>query len=487
MKMTNAAGNSGFFPQWRARLAPMGRRVRDLRQQTLHQLETLFAPFLAPGLLSQADEGTNSRARIYSIRRTFWGFLSQVLNPNCSCREIVRQIQALFALQGGGRVDEGTSGYCQARDRLPVDTLARLRCSAAAWAQRAAGLWHGLRPKVIDGTGIGLPDTLKNQKAYPQPSGQKPGCGFPLMKIVGVFCLGCGALLDYAKGNKHQHELALLQQLLDQFKKGDLALADRGFSSYLLIALLLLREAHSLFRLHHARPADLRRGKRLGKNDRLVVWLKPWDWQKPRFVPKALWNLLPKELTVRLVRFNLEIPGFRTKSVTLVTTLVDARAYPAPELAALYARRWKIELWFRDIKTTMGMEVLRCKSPKMAHKELEMFFIAYNLIRSVMASASVINDAPLERLSFKGTVDSTRQFSAAIAQARSRKKQNQLIAQLLEAIACDQVPDRPGRREPRAVKRRPKPYPLLNKPRHQFKDIPHPSRYRKSNPTNKRS
>jgi Transposase DDE domain len=475
-----------FFSAWRARLAPMGRRVLRLRQQSLPQLELLFSSFLPPGLLSQTEEGPNSRERIYSVRRTFWGFLSQVLNPNCPCREIVRQIQALFALQGGGRVDEGTGGYCQARDRLPVDLLARLRCAAAASAQKAAALWFGLCPKVIDGTSASMADTKKNQRAYPQPSGQKPGCGFPLMKLVGVFCLSTGALLDYAKGNKHQHELFLFQKIVDQFKKGDLALADRGFSSFALIALLLLRGAHSLFRLHHARPADMRRGKRLGKNDRLVVWLKPWDWQRPRFLPKALWNLLPKELTVRVVRFNLEIPGFRTKSVTLVTTLLDARAYPARELAALYARRWKIELWFRDIKTSMGMEVLRCKSPKMAHKELEMFFIAYNLIRCLMVNASAINDVPLERLSFKGTVDAARQFSAAIAQARSKKKQNQLIAQLLETIARDQVPDRPGRREPRAVKRRPKPYPLLNRPRHQFKEIPHQNRYRKNKPTNTR-
>ena len=434
-----------FFSQWQARLgahaAALSRHASAARSQSLHQLETLFGPFLAPGLLSQSDDGTNSRDRIYSVRRTFWGFLSQVLNPNCPCREIVRQIQALFILHGGRSVKKSTGGYCLARIRLPLDTLARLRCSAAAAAQKTAKLWFGLCPKVIDGTSTSLPDTLKNQKAYPQPSGQKPGCGFPVMKIVGVFCLATGVLLDYAKGNKHQHELSLLQKILDQFKKGDLVLADRGFCSYTLMAQLLLRGIQCLFRLHGARPTDMRQGKRLGKCDRLVVWLKPWDWQRPRFVPKALWKLLPKELTVRVVRFKLEIPGFRTQSVTLVTTLLDPQAYPARELAALYARRWKIELWFRDIKTSMGMEVLRCLSPKMVHKELEMFLIAYNLIRCLMARASAINDAPLERLSFKGTVDAARQFSAAIAQARSKKKQNELIDQLLEIIALDQVPE----------------------------------------------
>jgi hypothetical protein len=472
--------NPPFFPAFRARLAPLGGRVQRLRQQSLLHLDQLFGPFLPPGLLSQADEGPNSRDRIYNVRRTFFGFLHQVLNPHCPCREVVRQIQALLTLQDGRSVDEGTGGWCQARARLPWDILPRLRCAAAAHAEKAARLWRGLRVKVIDGTSTSLPDTGKNQRAYPQPGGQQPGCGFPLLKLVGVFSLASGALLDYAKGNKHQHELNLLQKLLDQFQAGDLALADRGFNSYTLLALLLLRGAHGLFRLHQRRPADLRKGKRLGKNDRLMVWRKPWLWQRPRYLSKAIWKLIPQELSVRVVRFTLTVPGFRTQSVTLVTTLLDARAYPAEELARLYARRWRIELWFRDIKTSMAMETLRCKSPKLAHKELEMFFIAYNLIRALMVEAGAIYEVPMERLSFKGAVDAARQFGIAIGQARSRKKQQQLVAHLLEIIARDQVPDRPGRREPRAVKRRPKPYQLLNHPRHLMKDLPHRGKHRKN-------
>jgi hypothetical protein len=303
--------------------------------------------------------------------------------------------------------------------------LPRLRCAIAARANRAHQLWRGLSVKVIDGTGVSLPDTQKNQRTYPQPGGQKPGCGFPLMKIVGVFSLATGVLLDYAKGHKHQHELGLLHRLIDTFKPGDLALADRGFSTYTLMALLLLRKVHSLFRLHHARPKDFRKGKRLGKNDRLLLWRKPDDWQKPRYMAQALWQLLPKELSVRMVRFTLGIPGYRTQSVTLITTLLDPNLFPAAELAQLYARRWRIELWFRDIKTSMGMEGLRCLSPKMVHKELEMFFIAYNLIRCLMANAAKIHGVPIDRLSFKGTVDSVRQFSVAIAQARSQTKRKE--------------------------------------------------------------
>src|ERR1039457_5502625 len=469
-----------FFPAWHPRLAALGRRVQHFRQQSLCHLELLLGPLLPPGLLVQADEGANSRERVYSVRRTFFGFLYQVLNPDCPCREIVRQIQALFALHDQGRVDEGTSAYCQARKRFPLNTLSRLRVAMAAAGEKAAQLWHGLRPKLIAGTTVGLPDTKKNQRAYPQSGSQKPGCGFPLMKLVGVFSLATGELLDYAKGNKHQHELRLLWKLLDGFKPGDLAVADRGFCSYVLLALLPLRGVAALFRLHQRRPADLRQGRRLGKNDRLFTWLKPL--QKPRWLPQSWWKKNPAQLTVRVIRFKRCSPGYRPESVTLVTTLLDAQKYSAQDIAQLYARRWKIELWFRDIKTSMGMEVLRCKSPQMVHKELEMFFIASNVIRRLMGQASAINDVVLDRMSFKGTVDSVRQFSLAIAQARSKKKRNQLIVELLEVIARDEVPERPGRREPRAVKRRPKAFPLLNKPRDQFQEIAHRNRYWKNNP-----
>jgi hypothetical protein len=156
-----------------------------------------------------------------------------------------------------------------------------------------------LRVKVVDGTSTTLPDTVKNQRAYPQPGGQKPGCGFPLVKLVGVFSLATGVLLDYAKGNPHPHELNLLHRLMDQFKAGDLVLADRGFNSYTLLALLLQRGAHSLFRLHQRRAADLSKGKRLGKNDRWLTWRKPWGWQRPRYLSQAVWKRIPDELSVR--------------------------------------------------------------------------------------------------------------------------------------------------------------------------------------------
>jgi hypothetical protein len=305
------------------------------------------------------------------------------------------------------------------------------------------------------------------------------------MRILGIFSLSSGVLLDSQKGNKHQSELALLYKLLDHFKPGDLAIADRGFCNFVLMAVLLLRGVDAVFRLHQSRRLDWRKGERLGKYDRVFTWSRPR--QKPRYLPNFLWKRIPSEVPVRVLRFQLKVRGFRPESVTLATTLLDAEVYPAAELAQLYARRWKIELWFRDIKTSMGMEVLRCLSPKMAHKELEMYLIAYNLIHALMTEASAIYQTPLDAISFKGTVDATRQFSIAIAQARSKRKQRQLVNDLLAVLARDEVRARPGRREPRAVKRRPKPFPLLTQHRHHFKEIRHRNRYWKNNPRNART
>ena len=473
-----------FFPHWRARLAAFGPRTHNLRQKPLPHLQKLFAHLLPPQLLSQADEGPNSRERVYSLRCTFWAFLWQVLNAGASCREAVRQIQALFRLLAGATVDESTGAYCQARSRLPLPVLAQARQAAANHAEKllpkSLRLWRGWHPKVLDGTSVSLADTPKNQAAYPQTKTQKPGCGFPLLRLVGLFSLSTGALLAYAKSNKHVAELPLLFRLRQFFQPGDLLLADRGFASYVVLALFELLGVACLFRLHQARAHDLRRGVRLGKKDRLWVWQKPQ--QKPRYLPKSLWRRVPEELIVRVLQVQVRIPGFRTQNVTLVTTLSDPEAYPAQELAELYLRRWRIELWWRHLKTTLGMEVLRCQTPAMVHKELEMYLIGYNFMRCLMVESAALYQRAVEQITFKGSLDALRQYTPLIAQARSAGKQRGLMQQLLKTLALDLVPERPGRREPRAVKRRPKPYPLLSRPRSVFREIPHQSKYRKNAP-----
>ena len=478
-----------YFPTLRSRLAALGRRTaQTLRQTTLSQLQEHLRDLLPVPLLCAEDEGLNSRDRIYSLRLTCECFLWQMLKPRTSCREVVRQVQALFRLHGRGHVDEGDSAYVQARHRLPRQRLEKVLVATAQAADRrvgSIGQLQGRPVKVADGSTTQLPDTAENQKRYPQPASQKKGCGFPVMKLVALFSLSSGAILNVILGSLRHHDLRLLRQLWEQLKKGDILLGDRAFGEYTTLAGLPTQGVDVVARLHHRRKVDFRKARRLGPGDGLFVWTK--GCQQSQILSASEWALLPAQITVRIVRFTATIRGFRSRRITLVTTLLDPKLYPAQELIGLYARRWRLELCFRDLKTTMGMEQLRCKSPDMAEKELLAYLIAHNLIRCVIAQAVALHQVDLERVSFKGSVDALRQYSDAIAQARNRKMRRQLWEDLLLNLARDLVPNRPNRIEPRAVKRRPKPYPLLNKPRRKFKDIAHRNRYWKNNPRKTRS
>jgi hypothetical protein len=477
-----------YFPALRSRLAALGRRTaQTVRQTTLAQLQEHLRDLLPAPLLASEEEGPNSRERIYTLRLTFECFLWQVLKPQTACREVVRQVQALFQLHDKGPVDEGDSAYVQARLRLPQERLEKALSATAQTADRrvgAVGQLQGRPVKVADGSSTQLPDTAENQKRYPQPTAQKPGCGFPVLKFVVLFSLASGALLNILMGNLHHHDLRLLRGLWDQLKKGDILLGDRAYGEYTTLAGLPAQGVDVVARLHHRRKVDFRKAKRLGKHDGLFVWTK--GCQQSEILSAAEWALLPAQITVRIIRFTTTIRGFRSRRVTLVTTLLDPELYPAEELVGLYARRWRLELCLRDLKTTMGMEVLRCKTPDMAQKELLAYLVAHNLIRCVMAEAVARHPVDLERVSFKGSVDALRQYSAAIAQARNRNLRRELWENLLWNLVRDLVRKRPGRTEPRAVKRRPKPYPLLNQPRRRFVEISHRSRYWKGRPRNYR-
>jgi hypothetical protein len=443
---------------------------RQTPARTPQELESLFGSCLPPGLLSQTDEGPNSRERVYSVRVTFWTFLWQVLTPGAPCRSAVRKIMAWFARLGLPKVSQDDSPYCQARQRLDRPTLVRaLHASAQAAEQRACQPWrfHGREVIVGDGTTSSAPDTKANQRAFPQSANQAPGCGFPLIKWVALFSLASGALLEVQLGNKHQSELALFRKIWDRLKAGMIYLADRGFCDFFSLAQLRQRDVDTVLRLNAARPADFRFGKRLGPHDRLVQWLKPSV--KPATATKKLWQPLPKQITVRLVRYPVSIPGFRPRFIILATTLLDPLAYPAADLAGLYLRRWRVELFLRDIKTTLQLEVLSCKTPAMLYRELLMHLIGYNFNRALMAEAASIHYVALERISFKGTLDTVRHFSLEIAKTRSRRERCQLINEMLAALAADPVPDRPHRIEPRNRKRRPKEFPVLVKPRRLWK------------------
>ncbi|HSU57520.1 MAG TPA: IS4 family transposase, partial [Candidatus Dormibacteraeota bacterium] len=412
-------------------------------------------------------------------------FIWQMLKSKTSCREVVRQIQALFRLNGRGLIDENDSAYVQARQRLPQKRLEKALVATAMTADRRVGSNGSIggRPvKVVDASTTQVADTPENQKAYPQPSSQKKGCGFPVIRFVALLSLSSGAILKVLMGSLHSHELRLFHGLWEHLKKGDIILGDRAFGEYTTAAALPLLGVDLVARLHHQRKVDFRKAKRLGKNDGLFVWDK--GYQQSQIFSASQWALLPAQITVRIIRFRATIRGFRGRRVTLVTTLVDPKLYPAQQLVGLYVRRWSLELCFRDIKSTMGMEYLRCKSPEMARKELLAYLVAHNLIRCIMAEAVACYNMDLQRVSFKGAVDALRQYGAAIAQARNKQLRRQLWNDLLVNLARDLVPLRPGRQEPRAVKRRPKAYPLLNQPRRKFVEISHRSRYWKGRPRN---
>ena len=435
-----------------------------------NELATLFKGWFPAHRLSPTDEGPNSRERVYSLRVTFWTFLWQVLNPGSPCYEAVCKVMAWLASLGRPKVSADTSPYCQARARLPKATLEDiLQATAQTADQRVGTQWrfHDRDVKVGDGTTASAPDTKKNQRAFPQSANQQEGCGFPWLKLVALFSLASGALLAFTTGNKHSSELQLFRRLWKHLKKGDIFLADRLFCDYVTIAWLWQRGIDSLLRLNEKRPRDFRRGKRLGKYDRLVTWTKPE--RKRKTATRKIWDSLPTEITLRLIRYPVCIPGFRPRYIVLVTTLLDPVVYPAAELAELYLRRWSVELFFRDIKTTMQMDLLSCRSPAMLAREILMHLIAYNLIRGLMAEAAALHHQDVARISFKGSVGAVRHFSSVIAQAKSRRQALQLTIALLETLADGLVPDRPGRAEPRVKKRRHKRYPLMTKPRHHWK------------------
>ena len=401
------------------------------------------------------------------------------------CQEIVGKVAAWFAAKAGPdkRPSLGTASYCEARLNLCPTFLRaafdHLQTKLSAQAS-STWLWCGRLVKVLDGTSASMPDTTANQNEWPQPSGQKPGCGFPVVKMLGVFCLATGAWLGHALSVWKSHDLSLWHRVAHLLNKGDVLLGDAGFCAWALMAELQARGVDCVFRLHQARSKDMRRGKYLGADDRLQTWTKPRTCP-----PKSPWQAaamaaLPAQLQVRVIRVRITRKGFRTKELWLATTLLDAQRYSVAELAALYYRRWSIELFFRDVKTTLRMDVLRCKTPDMVRKEILMHAIAYNAVRALILRSAMEQGVELGRISFKGTLDLVRHWLPEAAKCYDKPiKLAQWHDQLMVAIAGLKNPRRPDRREPRAKKRRPKNHQLLTKPRHTFKEIPHRETYRR--------
>lgn len=424
-------------------------------------------------LKAAAAESYQWRERIWTPIQTLWTFLVQVLNPDCSCRAAVAHALAgQAAMSETLQVSADPSAYCQARRRMPLGLFKMAFQTIGERLRAHVGtdyLWHERRVWVVDGSSCSMPDTPELQETFGQPDGQAQGCGFPVARLVGLFCWATGTIVDVVMAPYRSSELALWRQLWGHVQSGDIVLADRFYCTYAEVAQLLARGCDGVFRLQGARTRtmDFREGKRLGKDDRLV------RWDRPKLCPRTLrpeqFALLPESLSVRVLRFHTRTPGFRSRRILIATTLLDPKVYSLETMAQLYADRWTVELRLRDLKTTLGMDVLRGQSPDVVYKEIYMHVVAYNLIRVLMWQAAQEHGRPLHRLSFAGTMQRFEVMAPYFYLFCGTDKAVRLYQVLLDWIAGDVLPYRPGRIEPRAVKRRPKEYDRLNKPRHQLR------------------
>lgn len=421
----------------------------------------------------------SQRVRMYCNVVVFWTWLAQILETNASLTKAVSLVQAWSKDAGLPVPNEDTGSYSRGRGRLGMEFLEATSQRVGEYLNARIGpedTYQGHVVKSIDGSSMSLDDTACNQAAYPQPSGQKPGCGFPVMGIMGVLNHAHGGWEDFVEGEHTAHDAPIFHKLLHCFEPGDILCGDRAFCTYELMATLAGREVDTLMRLHQARHGVLnwRKGKRIGKNQRLVQWIKPDQQSSGSTMERQAWAALPDTMNIRLIRFDFRDRDGKKRRMVLATTLCDAEKYDWHDLATIYAQRWDIELRLRDVKTTLKMEHLRVKTPETARKTLKMSLIAYNLIKASSQEAAHQAGANLRLMSFKGALDT---IVANTSRYLGRQKHFQVIRRIWEStidmIAEKVVHLRLGRHQPRAQKKRPKPYSYLTCPRSEFKEIPH--------------
>jgi hypothetical protein len=396
-------------------------------------------------------------------------FMQQIACGNVSCEEVRLISKGQFS----------ASAYCQARTRMPLGVIQALARQQYQRLSRPLDrdddyLWHGHRVLLMDSSSFSMPDTPELKAYFGQPGQQKPGCGFPVAHALMLFNARTGLAVDAITAPLRTHEMSIVAGSHQHLQASDLCVGDDSFGTYAHLALLSQRGAHGLFPLHHQRiadftpnrphiePAAVARGisseglprsrwiKSLGENDQLVEWLKPV--QKPKWMTLAQWKCLPDSLVIREVRRTIDRRGFRPVTMTIVTTLLDPEKYPPDELFDVRVRRWDVETDLRHLKTTMKMEVLHCKTVDGVHKELWMYLLIYNMVRAVMVQAARRQQVPVSRISFAGALQWMRHARPG---------------DIMPPLAV--VPARPNRSEPRAVKRRPKEYDRLSRPREQMR------------------
>ncbi|WDD35966.1 IS4 family transposase (plasmid) [Nostoc sp. UHCC 0926] len=445
-------------------------RVQILKDKFNQSLGLPFKELLPESVIRLAisELKIKYKKRLFDPFITLWAFLSQVLDPDKTCHNAVSKIIAHLAGEEVEIPSTDTSGYCQARARLSEKLLEKLFNSTAQNLEEKVTkeyLWCGRNVKVIDGSSVSMPDTLENQKEYPQHSSQQPGCGFPIAKIGVVFSLVTGAAVALCIDVLNTHDIKLARRLYSFLKPNDVLLGDRAFCAYADMVAITKLGCDAVFRKHQSRITTTRKGKIVGDCDKLVTWYKPKSC--PKGLSKDEFDALPPSITVREIYYYIVILGFRTQQVSLITTLLDQATYSTLDIVGLYGKRWDVELDLRHLKTTLGMDVLRCKTPSMVRKEIYVYLLAYNLLRSLMWSAGTSYGTPPLRLSLQGTRHHLNNFIPELLAATSTKRY-QLYHTLFKVIAHKAVSDRPGRSEPRVRKRRPKIYPLMTKPRHEL-------------------
>lgn len=408
---------------------------------------------------------------IYSTAMMVWSFLGQVLRDGkeASCQAAVARVVISCQHEQIAPPTADTGDYCRARVKLSEAALHELSCEVAAETETAAEenwLWKDKHPKLIDGFTFTMPDTPANQAEYPQQKSQKPGVGLPIARVVTILSLATACVTDAALGpyaGKQTGEPALLRELFGRLGANDIAVADRYYCSFMMIALLLAQGTHVCARKHQRRHSDFRRGRRLGKYDHIIVWTRP---ARPAWMDEATYQKIPETLELREIRYSVAEPGRRTRSIDVITTLTDAEEYTRDDIAQLYGFRWNAELDIRSIKSNLNLVHVRCKSPEMVRRELWTTLLAYNLIRTTAAAAALLHGKQPRQISFTGTCQyvlaSWMSLSCELIPA-SRLVLHGLT--MLRHIAACEVANRPGRLEPRVLKRRKHGYKLMQKPR----------------------
>lgn len=437
------------------------RSVSSQQQRVQHYAEVsdafrFFNQLTSPELFDALEASLpEHRERLFPPTETLSMFMAQAMKSDRSCQSIVNEAAVSRLRHGLPSYSTKTGAYCKARQRMPLNMVSEMVAYTGQLIAEKVPKhwrWHGRRVLLADGTTVTLPDTPANQATYPQQSGQKTGLGFPICRIVGITCLSSGAALNAAMGKfkgKGSGEQALLRSMLDTFEMGDILLGDAFYATYSLLAELPTRGVDAVFEQHGARrrSTDFRRGRKLGSKDHLI---KPKV--RPQWMTEDQFNSVPNTLTVREVDIGGKV---------LVTTLLCPNTTPKSDLKALYKSRWHVELDFRNIKTTLGMETLSCKTPQMGEKEMWVYLLAYNLIRLIMLQSALLADVLPRLLSFKHTLQLWLAWDGTVRHSGDEER----AEVLLWMVAEQSVGNRPGRIEPRALKRRHKPYPLLTQAR----------------------